>query len=243
MYAARAASFAASASPAVTNGGRRDERLGGLDGDEKPERAGQSGGAVVLLGEADRDAHCEQDAEVREYGIAGSGQEGDVQEVGLAETKQESGDGQNGDGQHQRPTQLLHSVEFDFEHDIPPSLGAEIEITGQVRFKSARTSSPLESASVLAAICVHSGTFSEAMKALRSGMTRGATDTVRMPKPMKSATARGSDAMPPHTDTGRSHRARAGRRLGDQTQNSRMKAVEEGRKIADCRDRPRRRIA
>ena len=99
-------------------GRHAQQGLGALGDDEEADRSGKPRGAVVFAREADRDADREQHPEVGEDRVAGGGDEGDVEQVGLAEPKQHSGDRKHGDGQHQRPSERLQPLKLD--HAFPP---------------------------------------------------------------------------------------------------------------------------
>ena len=61
-----------------------DQHLRALGRHEVTDHAREARGAVILAREADRDADGEQQAEVREDGVAGGGDGRHVEQVGLA---------------------------------------------------------------------------------------------------------------------------------------------------------------
>jgi len=101
--------------------GRDDhQHLGAFGQDEEADGAGKSRRAVILAREADRDADCEQQSEVREDRIAGSGDKRDVEQVGLAEPEQQTGDRKHRDRQHQRPAERLQALHAKLDHHCSP---------------------------------------------------------------------------------------------------------------------------
>jgi hypothetical protein len=76
---------------------------------QKADKRGETRGAVVLACNTDPDTHSEQESEIRKNRITRSGHRTPSQEIGLPYTKQQPGNRQNGNRQHQRPTQLLKS--------------------------------------------------------------------------------------------------------------------------------------
>ncbi|MNQ83366.1 hypothetical protein D3C85_984440 [compost metagenome] len=74
---------------------------------------GQARRAVVVTGKADGDADGEDQRQVGEDCIAGVVDQGDVQQVGVAQAQQQAGNRQDGDGQHEgaaEPLQALNEV-------------------------------------------------------------------------------------------------------------------------------------
>src|SRR3546814_7613669 len=72
---------------------------------------GERRGAIAVAREADRDADRKEDAEVVEDRRARRRDEGDVEQVGLADAQQQTRDRQHRDRQHQRAAERLERFE------------------------------------------------------------------------------------------------------------------------------------
>lgn len=65
---------------------------------------------MVFPGKADRDACREQQSEVGKNRVARGRDKGNVEHVGLPQSKQQCGNGKHRDGQHQRPPERLQAL-------------------------------------------------------------------------------------------------------------------------------------
>ena len=176
----------------------RQQRLGALGQHQEADRAGQPGGAMVFPREADRDADREEQSQMRENRIARRGDEGDVEQIGLAEAKQHARDRQHRDRAASAPAERLQPVHANGGSScVSPcveQLGgkrreprrAELQLQAHVR-ASARQSGCGDSADA------HGDT---------DGNAAGTADNSRMPSPTSTSAPSGSERRLPQRLTG-----------------------------------------
>src|SRR5205085_9819892 len=174
-----------------------EQGLRALDGDEEADRPRKAGSAVIFAGEADGDADREEEAEVGEDRLARAGDEGDVEQVRLAEAEKEAGGGKHRDRQHQRAAQGLQAVERKSHAAVP------------IVSIRARTSRGESRSSARAAASRQASTVTRRSAALTAAMAAGATDSSCTPSPTRSAAPAGMEARPPHAPIGRPWRPAA----------------------------------
>ena len=204
-------------------GGRSDEHLRALGGDQIRHHGRKPGGAVILARESDRDTDREQQSEIVEDRLPGSLEDGQIQQVRLAEAKQQGCDRQYRDRQHQGaadPLQLREELfvkphacsspfgparagrnrSGQFCHGTPRHTGSGSLSCAAARTASARTASA-GSAQAPGARSRCRLAESACGFAFNPGMTDGTADSSCTPSPMRMGAAAGSEARPPHTAT------------------------------------------
>ena len=93
------------------------ERLEGRDQHQITDRPGQACGAVVIAGKTHGNADSEDQRQVGENRVAGIVDDCDVEQVGVAQTQQQPGNGQNRNRQHQRPAKPLQTFDEVLIHE------------------------------------------------------------------------------------------------------------------------------
>ena len=170
---------------------------------------------MVLTRNPDGNPDREQDAEIRENGLPGGRDRGQVEQVRLPETQQQAGDRQHGNRQHQRPSELLQAGEQP-AHGISPAFALA---------RSARTAGASAASTARAASARHSASVRRRTASLIAGMAPGAAEVLQRP-------VRRAAALPPARTPAPAHRYRATRRAGgcadvpDQVQHRGMQCVE-----------------
>src|SRR5688572_9272829 len=179
----------------LRHGAGRDagQHLGAARRDEIAHDRGEARRAMVLAGDADRDADCEQDPEIGEDRLARGGDGRQVEEIGLSEAQQEAGNRQDCDRQHQSAPELLQAGE--------PALHGVGSASASAM--SARTAAASCAASARSARARHSISVRRRNASLIAGMAAGTADSSPTPSPTSSGAATGSDASPPQTATAR----------------------------------------
>ena len=137
--------------------------------------------------------------------------DGEVEQVRLPEPQQQARDGQHGDGQHERAAHLLQARRTMFFMDVPTA-------------SAERTTAAQRRASARARVAASAACADERLHL--PGSPPAPRRVRRMPSPIRSGTAAGSDASPPQTATGRVLPRAPLRRPADQAQHGRMQRVE-----------------
>src|ERR1700722_8736940 len=148
---------------------------------------------MILARQPDPDADRKEQAEIREYGIAGRRHRRPAEQIGLTQTQQQSGDGQNGDRQHQCPPELLQSSHAQIDHGLPQ--------VSMVCAANARTSAADVRSRQRIASSRQASIRSDRIPRLTAGTMAGPTEAPRTPSPSNRGTANRSAATPPQTAT------------------------------------------